>query len=62
MLGEEAYQALRKEKGLEKDGLLLPDKIAETYYHLADQHRSAGRMKLILEPIMMILGGTRQEI
>ena len=41
MLGEEAYQALRKEKGLEKDGLLLPDKIAETYYHLADQHRSA---------------------
>ena len=41
MLGAEAYQALRKEKGLEKDGLLLPDKIAETYYHLADQHRSA---------------------
>ena len=41
MLGEEAYQALRKEKGLEKDGLLLPEKIAETYYHLADQHRSA---------------------
>ena len=41
MLGEEAYQALRKEKGLGKDGLLLPDKIAETYYHLADQHRSA---------------------
>ena len=41
MLGEEAYQALRREKGLEKDGLLLPDKIAETYYHLADQHRSA---------------------
>ena len=41
MMGEEAYQALRKEKGLEKDGLLLPEKIAETYYHLADQHRSA---------------------
>ena len=41
MLGEEAYQALRREKGLEKDGLLLPEKIAETYYHLADQHRSA---------------------
>ena len=41
MLGEEAYQALRREKGLEKDGLLLPEKIAETYYHLAEQHRSA---------------------
>ena len=41
MLGEEAYQKMRKEKGLENDGLLLPNEIAETYFHLAHQHRSA---------------------
>ena len=41
MLGEEAYQKMRKERGLENDGLLLPYEIAETYFHLAHQHRSA---------------------
>jgi NAD(P)-dependent dehydrogenase (short-subunit alcohol dehydrogenase family) len=41
MLGEEKFQALRKTKGLEHDGLLLPEKIAETYFHVAHQHRSA---------------------
>ena len=41
MLGAEAFQKLRETRGMEKDGLMLPEKIAETYYHLAQQHRSA---------------------
>ena len=41
MLGDEKFQALREKKGLEHDGLLLPKEMAETYFHLAHQHRSA---------------------
>ena len=41
MLGPEKFQKLRESRGLENDGLLLPEKIAETYYHIAKQHRSA---------------------
>jgi len=41
MLGPEMYQQLRETKGMEHDGLLLPKEIAETYFHLAQQHRSA---------------------
>ena len=41
MLGEDAFQKLRQERGLEHDGLLLPAEIADTYFHLAQQHRSA---------------------
>jgi NAD(P)-dependent dehydrogenase (short-subunit alcohol dehydrogenase family) len=48
LLGEEAFQKLREERGLEHDGLLLPEKIAETYLHLAQQHRSAWTHELDL--------------
>jgi len=41
MLGAEKFQQLREAKGMEHDGLMLPEKIADTYYHLAQQHRSA---------------------
>ncbi len=41
MLGPERFQELRKARGMEHDGLLLPSKIADTYFHLAGQHRSA---------------------
>ena len=41
MLGAEKFQELRRTQGLEHDGLLLPSKIADTYFHLATQHRSA---------------------
>jgi hypothetical protein len=41
MLGAEQFEALREAKGKDKDGLLLPEKMAETYFHLATQHRSA---------------------
>ena len=48
MLGPEKFQQLREERGLEHDGLLLPEKIAETYAHLAQQHRSAWTHELDL--------------
>ena len=41
MLGPERFQQLREARGLEHDGLLLPVEIANTYFHLAQQHRSA---------------------
>jgi len=40
MLGEEGFEKLRATRGREHDGLMLPEKIAETYLHLAQQHRS----------------------
>ena len=40
MLGPERFQQLRKTRGMEHDGLMLPEKIADTYFHLARQHRS----------------------
>ena len=48
MLGEEAFQKLRAERGLENDGLMLPERMAETYYHLSQQHRSAWTHELDL--------------
>ena len=41
MLGPERFQQLRASRGMENDGLLLPIKIADTYFHLSQQHRSA---------------------
>lgn len=41
MLGPERFEQLRATRGREHDGLLLPTQIAETYFHLASQHRSA---------------------
>ncbi len=40
MLGVEQFQKFRETRGMEHDGLILPEKIAETYLHLAQQHRS----------------------
>jgi NAD(P)-dependent dehydrogenase (short-subunit alcohol dehydrogenase family) len=48
ILGEEKYQALREARGLEKDGLILPDQVAETYFHLAHQHRSSWTFEMAL--------------
>ena len=39
MLGPERFQALRDTKGAQ-DGLMLPERIADTYWHIAQQHRS----------------------
>lgn len=48
ILGAERFQKLREAKGLENDGLMLPGKMAETYYHIAQQHRSAWTHELDL--------------
>ena len=40
MLGPKKYQEMRESRGLEHDGLMLPEKIADTYYHISQQHRS----------------------
>ncbi len=48
MLGPEQFQKLREERGMEHDGLLLPEKIAETYFHIAQQHRSVWTHELDL--------------
>jgi NAD(P)-dependent dehydrogenase (short-subunit alcohol dehydrogenase family) len=40
MLGAEKFQELRETRGSEHDGLILPAEVAETYLHLAKQHRS----------------------
>lgn len=50
MLGLERFQALREQKGLEHDGLLVPAEVADTYFHLAHQHRSAWTFELDLRP------------
>ena len=41
MLGPERFQELRETRGGEHDGLMLPTEIADTYFHVAQQHRSA---------------------
>ena len=33
MLGSEKFQQLRESRGMEHDGLMLPSKIADTYFH-----------------------------
>jgi NAD(P)-dependent dehydrogenase (short-subunit alcohol dehydrogenase family) len=40
LLGPERFQQLRETRGSEHDGLILPAHVAETYVHLAKQHRS----------------------
>lgn len=40
LLGPERYAELRKTRGMEHEGLMLPSAIAETYLHLARQPRS----------------------
>ncbi len=48
MLGPENFAKLREVRGKEHDGLLLPEHMAETYLHIAHQHRSAWTHELDL--------------
>lgn len=48
MLGPERFAELRTQRGGEKDGLMLPERIAETYLHLHRQHRSTWTHELDL--------------
>ena len=47
MLGDELFQKLRDTRGAE-DGLLQPEHMAETYFHIAHQHRSTWTHELDL--------------
>lgn len=47
MLGTERFAELRATKGAE-DGLIVPDRIADTYWHVHQQHRSAWTFELDL--------------
>lgn len=40
MLGPDRFQALRESRGGDHDGLMLPERIADSYFHVAQQHRS----------------------
>ena len=40
ILGPKLYKKLREAKGMEKDGLVLPENVANTYFHLYQQHKS----------------------
>ena len=48
MLGKEKFEALRESKGMEHDGLMLPERIADTYYHVHQQHRSVWTFEMDL--------------
>lgn len=48
MLGPELFEKLRDARGRDNDGLLVPEHMAETYFHLAHQHRSAWTHELDL--------------
>ena len=48
MLGPDEFQKLRETRGMEHDGLLLPTEIADTYFHISQQHRSAWTHELDL--------------
>jgi len=47
MLGPERFRQLRETRG-QADGLMVPERIAETYLHLARQHRSTWTHELDL--------------
>ena len=48
LLGEERYQALREDRGLDRDGLVLPERVADAYVYLAQQHRSTWTFEMDL--------------
>ena len=37
IMGKKSFAELRKNRGMKQDGLVLPEKVAETYLHLANQ-------------------------
>lgn len=50
LLGAENYKKLLEERAGGKDGMMIPAHMAETYYHLAQQHRSVWTHELDLRP------------
>lgn len=50
MLGPERFAEMLSEKAQGKDSMLIPAEIAETYFHIAHQHRSSWTHELDLRP------------
>lgn len=50
LLGPELYQKILSERGNGKDMLVIPEKVADTYYHIAHQHRSAWSTEVDIRP------------
>lgn len=50
LLGPETYHKLLEAKGYGKDEIIIPSELAETYYHVAHQHRSSWSHELDLRP------------
>ena len=50
LLGEAGYKKLLEKKGNGKDELIIPAELAETYYNMSQQHRSAWTHELDLRP------------
>ena len=48
LLGPENFEKLREKLGGSKDGMMLPEKIADTYFHISQQHRSVWTHELDL--------------
>jgi len=52
LLGKEGFEKLLEKKGNGKDELIIPAQLAETYYHMAQQHRSAWTHEIDLRTFM----------
>ena len=50
LVGEEIYEKLLAEKANGKDEMVIPEKVADTYYHIAHQHRSAWTSEVDIRP------------
>ena len=50
LLGPERFAALKAAKSEGKDELILPSELAETYWHIAHQHRSAWSHEVDIRP------------
>ena len=50
LVGEEAYAELLEAKANGKDEMVIPEKVADTYFHIAHQHRSAWTSEVDIRP------------
>ena len=48
LLGPENFAKIREKLGGDKEGMMLPEKIADTYFHISQQHRSVWTHELDL--------------
>ncbi len=54
VLGDSGYQKFLEENGRGKDRIIIPAELAESYFHLAHQHRSSWTHELDLRPFTVL--------